>query len=118
MGKLKTLPGKLATLKPNLGHLAPIERTAAAERTIYSPWRKWYNTKRWRQMRWARLVADAFTCTRCGRLEGDTSQLVCDHKVPHRGSEALFWDEANLTTLCKPCHDGAKQRDEQRPIRT
>lgn len=39
--------------------------------------------------------------------------LVCDHVKPHRGDERLFWDEANLQTLCKPCHDRDKQREEQ-----
>ena len=114
MPKLKVLPSRLGSLSPTRGFLPAPERKAEATRTIFSPWRAWYNTKRWRQMRWAQLVADAFTCTRCGRLEGNTSLLVCDHKTPHRGDEALFWDAENLTTLCKPCHDGAKQREEQR----
>lgn len=60
------------------------------------------------------LVRDQFTCRMCGRLEGDTSMLVADHVVPHRGAEAMFWDAGNLQALCKPCHDGAKQRSEAR----
>jgi 5-methylcytosine-specific restriction enzyme A len=34
---------------------------------------------------------------------------VTDHKVAHRGNEALFWDQNNWQVLCKPCHDGIKQ---------
>nr|WP_243256973.1 HNH endonuclease signature motif containing protein [Rhizobium skierniewicense] len=49
----------------------------------------------------------------CGRIDGNTSRLVADHKIPHRGDEALFWDESNLQCLCKPCHDGLKQRQER-----
>lgn len=79
------------------------------------PWRRWYNTARWRALRLAIFTRDRFTCQMqgCGRLEGNTSLLVCDHMKPHRGNEALFWDEGNLQTLCKSCHDGKKQAAEQ-----
>lgn len=39
--------------------------------------------------------------------------LVADHRRRHNGDANLFWDEGNLQTLCKPCHDGPKQRAEQ-----
>lgn len=79
-----------------------------------SPWRAWYNTARWRKLRLQIFARDSFTCRMCGRLEGNTGQLVADHKVAHRGDERLFWDAFNLQCLCKPCHDGAKQREERR----
>lgn len=110
MGKLKAVPQMLAPLTPKVGWLADGVQDAPQWR----PWRKWYNTTRWRRLRWAALVADAFTCRMCGRVEGDSAQLVADHLRPHRGDEALFFDPANLQCLCKPCHDGAKQRHEQR----
>jgi len=64
------------------------------------------------------LVRDCFTCRMpgCGKVEGDTSQLVADHRRPHRGDERLFWDERNLQCLCKPCHDSTKQRQERRGL--
>lgn len=37
---------------------------------------------------------------------------VADHIQPHRGDMALFLSEANLQSLCKPCHDGHKQAQE------
>ncbi|MCZ7855036.1 HNH endonuclease signature motif containing protein [Agrobacterium salinitolerans] len=83
------------------------------ERERRSPWRKWYKTSRWKRLREEVLLDCLYTCTRCGKLERNTSLLVADHKVPHRGREELFWDRANLTCLCKPCHDGAKQREER-----
>ena len=60
------------------------------------------------------LVRDLFTCQwpGCGRIEANTSQLVADHRRPHRGDERLFWDDRNLQCLCKPCHDGPKARAE------
>lgn len=57
---------------------------------------------------------DLFTCQcGCGVLIVDKAMLVCDHRKAHRGDERLFWDRDNLQTLFKPCHDGAKQREEQ-----
>src|SRR5688572_10745903 len=78
------------------------------------PWRKWYKTARWSRLRHRVFVRDCYTCQcGCGRLEGDTSLLVADHKTPHRGDERLFWDEANVQTMLKACHDSKKQKEEQ-----
>ncbi|WP_262568948.1 HNH endonuclease [Agrobacterium tumefaciens] len=49
----------------------------------------------------------------CGRIEGDASKLICDHITPHKGDRDLFFDAQNLQTLCKPCHDTVKQREER-----
>jgi len=85
----------------------------AREHRSGGAWRSWYKTARWRRLRMEVFVRDLFKCSACPRIEADTSQLVCDHILPHRGSEALFWELNNLQTLCKRCHDGAKQRGEQ-----
>lgn len=42
----------------------------------------------------------------------DQLTWVADHVTPHRGQEAMFWDAGNLQSLCKPCHDRIKQREE------
>ena len=80
-----------------------------------APWRAWYNTAPWQALRLKVFLRDLYTCRMpgCGRLEGNTSKLVCDHIKPHRGNALLFWDEANLQTLCKPCHDTLKRQEEQ-----
>jgi 5-methylcytosine-specific restriction endonuclease McrA len=80
------------------------------------PWRRSYKTARWAALRLEIFVRDGFRCQKCGLVEGDTSKLVCDHKVAHRGDDRLFWDRMNLQTLCKPCHDGMKQREEQTTV--
>ncbi|WP_273772771.1 HNH endonuclease [Brucella intermedia] len=49
-------------------------------------------------------------CLEVGDVEPAT---ICDHRTPHRGSEDLFWDADNLMSLCKPCHDRIKQREER-----
>lgn len=83
-----------------------------------APWRGWYKTARWRALRSTTLLRDLYTCQKCGRLEGNTSLLVCDHKQPHRGSPALFWDQGNLWTLCQSCHASTKQAEEQDSLQT
>lgn len=115
MVKLKAVTSRLSSLPPAIAYLDTPSMSVAANRSLFSPWRKWYATTRWRKLRMKILGRDLFTCQRpeCGRVTSDTSQLVADHRKPHRGDEALFWDEDNLQTLCKPCHDGAKQREER-----
>ena len=80
-----------------------------------APWRKWYKTARWQKLRLIVFARDLFTCqmVECGRVVSNTAKLVCDHRRPHRGDEGRFWDEQNLQTLCKPCHDKLKQAEEQ-----
>ncbi|WP_425909339.1 HNH endonuclease [Nitrobacter sp. TKz-YC02] len=82
------------------------------------PWKAWYKTARWRALRHAVFLRDLYTCRKCGKAEPNTSLLVCDHKSPHRGDKKLFWDERNLQTLCKACHDRFKQSEEQGSLHT
>ncbi|MBN7758973.1 HNH endonuclease [Nitratireductor aquimarinus] len=76
-------------------------------------YRPWYSTARWQKLRWSILVRDRFTCRRCKRVEPNTSLLVADHIKEHKGDERLFWDRDNLQSLCKHCHDSAKQSFEK-----
>lgn len=109
---------RLTTLKPLLT-TASMRRVATLteERDALIEWRGWYKLARWKAvphgLRWRTLVRCAFTCQMCRRIVGDTSQLVADHKVPHRGDSELFWSEHNVWCLCKACHDGVKQRQER-----
>lgn len=38
---------------------------------------------------------------------------IVDHIKPHRGDAELFFDPANLQSLCKLHHDSAKQQEER-----
>lgn len=132
MTRLRTLrdPGR------KLGHGSRfLERTRAhvsRQRDAGLEYRAWYKTARWQRLRWSVLVRDDFTCARCGYehplarearefkaigredlIRGAAPDLVADHRQPHRGDEALFWDDRNLQCLCKTCHDRDKQRDER-----
>jgi 5-methylcytosine-specific restriction endonuclease McrA len=104
----------LSTLTPRVARLdgKDAEASRSRYRDAKAEWRAWYKTARWQKLRWSVLVRDCFTCQLCGRLEGNTAQLVCDHIEPHRGDEARFWN-GPFQTLCKPCHDGDKQASEK-----
>lgn len=66
---------------------------------------------KWQQAR-AGYLSKHPLCVYCARVGRDTQATVVDHRVPHRGDMKLFWDSANWQPLCKPCHDGQKQREE------
>jgi 5-methylcytosine-specific restriction endonuclease McrA len=71
-----------------------------------------YNTKRWHRLRWDQLQRQPLCELHLVQQE-IVAATVADHKVPHRGDEKLFFDENNLQSLCKVCHDGAKQQLEK-----
>jgi 5-methylcytosine-specific restriction endonuclease McrA len=112
VGRLRALRSRLASPPARLK-----SHVDASGHSTRDDSRAWYFTQRWKALRWASFVRDGFTCQwpTCGRLVVDTSQLVADHRQPHRGDPALFWDPRNLQTLCKPCHDTHKQRADRAP---
>jgi 5-methylcytosine-specific restriction endonuclease McrA len=63
--------------------------------------RKWYYTSAWIHLRQQVLVDAAYTCAQCGVVQAD---LDVDHILKHDGNPALFWNRANLQTLCPRCH--------------
>ena len=71
------------------------ERGTAAARGYYG---------RWQRARAAYLAKHPL-CAECERQNRLTPATVVDHKTPHRGDMALFWDSENWQALCKPCHD-------------
>jgi 5-methylcytosine-specific restriction protein A len=111
MGRLTNLRAPLGRLRPSVAYMPEGEKQRDKARASL-PWRQWYNSTRWRKLAAEVKLRDLFTCQMqsCGRIGG---VLVADHRRPHRGNPDLFWNEANLWTICKPCHDGAKQREEK-----
>ncbi len=47
-------------------------------------------------------------CAMCG-----APATLVDHIEPHRGDKQKFWDWRNWQSLCAPCHNRAKQRQER-----
>lgn len=116
MGRLKALPPRLSAMAPRIGYAAPVdEAERSRQRDGSQAWRRWYKTARWQKLRMDVLVRDLFTCQMpdCRRIDLRPGQLICDHVEPHHGNEASFW-AGPFQTLCKTCHDGAKQRAERR----
>lgn len=87
------------------------------QRDAEQPWRKWYYTRRWKELRKEVWLRDEFRCQQTGILlvgkypAGNSP--VADHIKPHRGDPELFWDMANVQTVSKEYHDREKQRGER-----
>ncbi|EEO29290.1 HNH endonuclease domain protein [Oxalobacter formigenes OXCC13] len=65
----------------------------------------------WRKARERFLLANPL-CAMC-TAEGTVRQAtVVDHKIPHRGDKALFWDSSNWQSLCDKHHSSDKQKEE------
>lgn len=104
-------------MAPRLGRVAGDEQARLRERDVNVTWRKWYKTERWRKLRLAVLLRDAYTCQQTGiicmgKYPAGNSAVV-DHKLPHRGDEQMFWDMTNLQTVSKAYHDSEKQKQER-----
>lgn len=92
-------------------------RSAEAE-----AYRKLYKDPRWcgpNGIRQQALVRDLYTCKRCGCLlvtgnRHHPRAAVVNHKTPHKGDEALFFDLENTESVCKADHDALIQREEAR----
>lgn len=75
-------------------------------------WAHLYNCKAWYRLRASQLRREPM-CGYCSALGLVVLATICDHRRPHRGDPALFFDPANLQSLCKHCHDSHKQRLEK-----
>lgn len=72
------------------------------------PRQRLYNSKAWQTLRKHQLRKEPL-CRYCADRGLVKSAGVVDHIKPHRGDEVLFFDEGNLQSLCKSCHDGTAQ---------
>lgn len=105
---LRTLPPRVAVLAPRL---APA-RTVNSDswRSLKTSAQRGYGHK-WRKAREGWLKAHPL-CAYCEREGRASVATVVDHRTPHRGDMALFWDSGNWQSLCKSCHDSIKKREE------
>lgn len=123
MARLKNIPATLGNLPLAVGYLSQEQRERDRDRTRRqsNSLRHLYNTRRWRcpdtGVRVRIIDRDDHTCQMCGCLligaKHAPNSPVLDHKRPHRGNVALFWDEDNLQAQCKHCHDSTKQAMER-----
>lgn len=68
--------------------------------------------RQWRKARASYLLEHPL-CIMCEAEGITTAATVVDHRIPHRGDLALFWDRANWQPLCQEHHDSDKQRMER-----
>lgn len=109
MPRLKTLKSRLA---PQPSRIAVVQsgswRSAEQSSTQRGYGYKWQKARE-------QFLHQHPLCAYCERSGMVTAATVVDHKVPHRGDQALFWDQDNWQPLCKPCHDSVKAREERAP---
>lgn len=126
---------KLTTLKPRLqsvgSRLPAVQAASDSWRAGKSSTQRGYGYN-WQQARQQFLKLNPF-CLRCieaaGLADTPADQIivrmaesglplpwatVVDHKIPHRGDQALFWNRANWQSLCATHHSRDKQREEAR----
>ena len=82
-------------------HKKKIKRPEYPRRT---PKVGWYNTARWQRLRKQQLNNEPL-CYKCKEQGYITEATVVDHKKPHKGNKALFFDPDNLASMCAPCHN-------------
>jgi len=76
-----------------------------AVRTLASNPARWvYKTALWQRLRGAQL-RDQPLCRYCKEMGLTVAATIVDHIKPHRGDRNLAFDQTNLQSLCKPCHD-------------
>lgn len=76
---------------------------------------KLYNSKRWGELRRLQLSAHPLCqCPLCGEGKNRVRLAnVVDHDPPHRGNSELFYNQDNLISMAKVCHDKFKQSQER-----
>lgn len=99
MGKLRTIAPRIGALAPRLGRAPGDEKARLRERDQSTEWRSWYGTERWKKLRrqvWAR---DHYRCQKTGVLcigkYPAENSPVADHKIAHRGNGASRQGEAD-----------------------
>lgn len=82
-----------------------VERRRAEHRERKaSPAQRLYHTALWTAVRNAQLWREP-ECRACRRKGILRAAEVVDHIDPHHGDRAKFFDQHNLQSLCKSCHD-------------
>lgn len=71
-----------------------------------------YGSKAWAVIRTGQLLEHPL-CETCKAIGLTTAATVVDHKEPHRGDPVKFY-AGPFQSLCKHCHDSAKQAEEKR----
>ena len=95
------------------GDSQQVVKTLRKVRALRADWQHLYDKAAWARMRTWQLTREPL-CKFC--LDRGITELatVADHIKAHKGDVRSFLNGNNLQSLCKTCHDGAKQREENR----
>jgi 5-methylcytosine-specific restriction enzyme A len=83
----------------------------------YKSYHALYMTAAWRARRLWQLQREP-CCKMC--LELNHSFVLAntaDHIIPHKGNKQLFWDKANLQSLCETHHNEKTKQEQGGPVR-
>lgn len=96
---------------PGCGELAVGGSRCARHREAYhqQPYRVWYSTRRWREIR-ARQLQHSPWCELCAEDGRVVVATDVDHVEPHRGDEERFF-AGPFQSLCHACHSRKTQRE-------
>ncbi|MCY1310866.1 hypothetical protein D9M68_764060 [compost metagenome] len=104
---------RLSTVKPRV-QMAQGRKLAIADanswRSGKTSTQRGYGYK-W-QMARERFLAKHPLCRKCSEQGRVVVATDVDHVIPHRGDQALFWDERNWQPLCHSCHSVKTQTEE------
>lgn len=91
---------------PQLPWIAKKPKNAIVE----DPFRKLYNSPRWRAARASFLSANPL-CSYCPEDGITTVANTVDHFVNVRSGQVDFWDESNWRASCERCHNIKRQAE-------
>ena len=111
--KLPRLQSKLQAMTPKAPR--PIKQVSDSWRDGRSSTQRGYGYK-WQKAR-ERFLSLNPLCVYCERNNRVTVATVVDHITPHKGDQAIFWDEGQWQSLCASCHSSTKQREEKQQFR-
>lgn len=80
-------------------------RTSSEDGRAY---KRFYDTKEWKSLRYQAFLRDGFCCVRCGR-----EAEVGDHIIPTKVRWDLRLDIKNVQSLCSHCHNQKTAEDEK-----
>lgn len=80
-------------------------RTSSTEGKAY---KRFYDSKQWKSLRYQALLRDGFICVRCGR-----EATIGDHIIPTKVRWDLRLDMKNVQSLCFQCHNQKTAEDER-----
>lgn len=85
-------------------------RTSTDEGKEY---KRFYDTKEWREVRYQALLRDGFLCVMCLANDMYTEATIGDHIIPTKIRWDLRLDINNVQSLCNECHNKKTKEDEK-----